>query len=81
MRTITQHEAEAIRATLKEIASFANPAVDQSDGGQAAARRARAALKELKLFYEADANPEKLTAGVRGRLQERTEFAHRAQKR
>ena len=56
MRTITQREAEAMRGTLKEIASFGNPAADQSDGGQAAARRARAVLEELKLFYEADAN-------------------------
>jgi hypothetical protein len=55
MRTITQQEGEAMRATLKEIASFYNESADQSQPGQAAARRARGVLEELTLFYEADA--------------------------
>jgi hypothetical protein len=59
MRTITQPEAEAMRATLKQIASLGNPAIDQSQPGQAAARVARATLEELGLFYEKDANPER----------------------
>lgn len=59
MRTITQHEAETMRATLKEIASFGNPAAEQSDSGQAAARRARRVLEELELFHEADTNAER----------------------
>src|SRR4051794_10057285 len=54
MRTITQEEAIAMRHALKEIASYYNPAVDQSSPGQGAARRAREALEELGLFYEAD---------------------------
>jgi hypothetical protein len=54
MRKITQQEAEAMRATLKEIASFYNEGIDQAQPGQAAARRARSVLEGLGLFYEAD---------------------------
>jgi hypothetical protein len=54
MRSITQEEALKMRAALKEIASFGNPAIDQSQPGQAAARRARAVLEELRLYYESD---------------------------
>lgn len=54
MRPITQAEAEAMRHVLKEIASFGNPARNQSDPGQAAARRARQVLEDLNLYYEKD---------------------------
>ena len=54
MRAISQEQAEKMRRTLKEIASFGNPAADQSEGGQAAARRARAVQEEIGLFYESD---------------------------
>jgi hypothetical protein len=54
MRAITQREAEAMRATLKDIARFGNPAADQSEPGQAAARRARDILEQLGLYYESD---------------------------
>ena len=54
MRTITQAEAEAMRRTLKEIASFGNPAANEAEPGQAAARRARQVLEELSLYYEQD---------------------------
>jgi hypothetical protein len=43
-----------MRDALKGIAGFANPAADQSDGGQAAARVAREALEELRLYYARD---------------------------
>jgi hypothetical protein len=58
MREITQSEAAAMRTTLKEIASFGNEGADQSEPGQAAARRARSTLEDLGLFFEADANAE-----------------------
>jgi hypothetical protein len=51
MREITQAEAHEMRSTLKEIASFYNPAQVQ-DAGQAAASRARETLLSLNLFYE-----------------------------
>jgi hypothetical protein len=56
MRTIKQAEAEAMRDALKRIASFGNPAIDQSQPSQAAARVARTTLEELDLYYEQDAN-------------------------
>lgn len=43
-----------MRRALKEIASYFNPAVDQSSGAQAAARQARETLERLGLLYEAD---------------------------
>ena len=43
-----------LRRALKDIASYHNPAAEQ-DGGQAAARRARATLEHLGLLQEADA--------------------------
>jgi hypothetical protein len=55
MRPITQAEAVKLRNALKEIASFGNPAANQAEPGQAAARRARETLETLGLFYEADA--------------------------
>jgi hypothetical protein len=55
MRTITQEEAERMRAVLKEIASFGNPSAVK-DRSQAAANRARELLDELGLFYETDIN-------------------------
>ena len=57
MRPITQEEAEKMRAVLKEIASFYNPA-SENTGSQAAARRARAVLEETRLFYQSDAAPQ-----------------------
>jgi hypothetical protein len=51
MRPISQEEAERMRATLKTISSFLNPAREM-DGGQAAARLARETLDELGLFFE-----------------------------
>jgi hypothetical protein len=55
-RIITQDEALAMRAALKEIASFVNPAADQSTPGQAAARKARATLEGLGLLHNSDLN-------------------------
>lgn len=54
MRNIGQREAEAMRASLKTIASYYNPARDQGEGAQAAARLARQTLEDLGLFFEAD---------------------------
>jgi hypothetical protein len=51
MRAIRQDEAERMRATLKTIASFSNPA-RETDGGLAAARLARETLDELDLFLD-----------------------------
>lgn len=50
MRTITQQEAESMRKALKEIASFGNPARNQLDPQQAAAKKARETLEQLGLF-------------------------------
>lgn len=57
MRPITQHEAESMRAALKTIAGFLNPAAPQ-DGAQTAARQARETLEELNLFFETNSEPE-----------------------
>jgi len=46
-------EAREMRRVLKEIASYYNPAVDQSSGSQAAAKLARETLERLDLLYEA----------------------------
>jgi hypothetical protein len=56
VRPITQDEGEQMRAALKTIASFRNPAAVQ-DGAQAAAKLARETLEDLGLFYEKGANP------------------------
>jgi hypothetical protein len=58
MRTVTQREAEEMRLALKEIASFGNPAADQLEPGQAAARRARTVLEALDLYHETDRRPD-----------------------
>jgi hypothetical protein len=63
MRDIGQREAEAMRAALKSIASYYNPAQDQSEGGQAAARLARQTLEDLGLFFEADLDKEVDSSG------------------
>jgi hypothetical protein len=49
---ISQDDARELRRVLKEIASYYNPAVDQADRGQAAARLARETLDRLGLLYE-----------------------------
>jgi hypothetical protein len=54
VRPIRQGEAEQMRNTLKEIASFYNPARER-DSGQAAALAAREVLEQLGLFYQKDA--------------------------
>jgi hypothetical protein len=46
--------ATELRRALKDVASFYNPAAE-SDGAQAAARRARATLEHLGLLHESDA--------------------------
>lgn len=53
MRDVTHDEATALRDALKQIASFYNPAVDQSSGAQAAARLARETLERLGLLEQA----------------------------
>jgi len=53
MRTISQDEAEQMRAVLKTIAGYHNPAAAQ-DGAQAAAKLARETLARLGLLYESD---------------------------
>ncbi|HSR93666.1 MAG TPA: hypothetical protein VLK56_02270 [Solirubrobacterales bacterium] len=55
VRPISQHEAEQMRETLKEIAGFRNEALDSQEPGQAAAISARNTLEELKLFFQRDA--------------------------
>ena len=54
MRSISQNEAEKMRNTLKQIASFYNPARER-DSGQAAALAARETLEKLGLFFQQDA--------------------------
>ena len=49
-----RHIAIELRRTLKDIASFHNPAAVQ-DGTRAAARRARATLEHLEILHEEDA--------------------------
>lgn len=44
-----------MRRALKDIASFYNPSGNQSEGGQAAARKARETLERLGLLYQDDA--------------------------
>lgn len=44
-----------MRQALKTIATYYNPAVDQSSGAQRAAKLARETLERLGLLYEADA--------------------------
>jgi hypothetical protein len=55
VRKVGQDEALEMWQALKEIASYYNPAVDQSTGQQAAARLARETLERMRLLYEADA--------------------------
>lgn len=56
VRAVTQDEAMQMRAALKTIAGFYNPAA-APDGAQAAAKLARETLERVALFYERDANP------------------------
>lgn len=55
MRAISQTEAESMRTALKQIASYWNPARDQTRGSQASARQARQVLEDLGLYLESDA--------------------------
>jgi hypothetical protein len=54
MRRITQGEAEAMCAALKEIAGFGNVSARQ-DGAQGASRLAHDTLDRLGLYLESDA--------------------------
>ncbi len=56
VRPITHEEAEQMRAALKTIAAYYNPAASQ-DGAQAAAQLARETLESIDLLYERDAEP------------------------
>jgi hypothetical protein len=53
MRAISQEQAEQMRAALKTIAGYRNPAAGQ-DGAQAAATLARETLEKLGLLYDSD---------------------------
>jgi len=54
MRAISQKEAEEMRAALKKIAAFYNPAQER-DGGQIAALTARETLEKVGLLFQEDA--------------------------